>query len=69
MYHIFSIRSLADRYLGCFHFLAMVSRAAMNTDEEVPLEEDLKSSGYIPKSTMEYYRSPEFLVYTKILRV
>ena len=31
MYHIFFIPSSVDRHLGCFHVLAAVSSAAVNT--------------------------------------
>lgn len=32
MQHIFIIYSLVDNYLGWFHFLVVVNKAAMNTN-------------------------------------
>ena len=31
IYHIFFIRSTVDGHSGCFHVLALINRAAMNT--------------------------------------
>lgn len=38
MHHISNIHSSAGGHLGGFHFLAIVSQAAMNTDEHISLE-------------------------------
>ena len=36
VHYIFFIHSLVDRCRGCFHFLAVVSRAAKDTGVHVP---------------------------------
>lgn len=43
MYQIFIIYSSAEWCIGCFHFLAIVSRAVMNVDEQVSVGKNAKS--------------------------
>ena len=49
MYHSFLIRSSVDGHLGCFHVLAIVKSAAMNTGVHVSFSV-LLSSGYVSRS-------------------
>ena len=49
MYHSFLIHSSADGHLGCFHVLAMINSAAMNTGVHGSLS-DLVSSVCMPSS-------------------
>ena len=50
MYNIFFIRSLVEGHLGCFQFLAIINKAAMNIVEHVSLWYGGVSSGYMPRS-------------------
>ena len=49
MYYSFPIHSSADGHLGCFHVLAMINSAAMNTGVHVSLS-DLVSLVCMPRS-------------------
>ena len=49
MYHIFFIHSSVDGHLGCFHVLAIVNSAAMNTGVHVSFP-IIVLSGYMPRS-------------------
>ena len=49
MYHIFFIHSSIDRHLGCFHVLAIVNCAAVNTGVHVSFQIRVFSS-YMPRS-------------------
>ena len=49
MYHSFLIHSSADGHLGCFHFLAVINSAVMNTGVHMSLS-DLVSLVCMPRS-------------------
>ena len=49
MYHYFFIRSPVNGHLDCFHVLAIVNSAAMNTGVHVSFSV-LFASGYMPRS-------------------
>ena len=49
MYHIFFIHSSVDGHLGCFHVLAIVNSAAVNTGVHVSFQ-IMVFSGYMPRS-------------------
>ena len=49
LYHYFFIHSSVDGHLGCFHVLALVNSAAVNSGIHVSFS-ILVSSGYIPRS-------------------
>ena len=49
MYHYFFIHSSLDGHVGCFHFLAIVNSATMNSGIHVSFS-ILVCSGYMPRS-------------------
>ena len=49
IYHNFLIHSSIDGHLGCFHVLAIINSAAMNSGIHVNVS-ILVSSGYMPRS-------------------
>ena len=38
--------------LGCLHFLAVMNRAAVNMAKQVSVEQDSKSFGHMPESSV-----------------
>ena len=52
MYHNFLLYSYVDGHLGCFHVLAVVNSAAMNSGIHVSFS-ILVSSGYMPGSGLD----------------
>ena len=49
MYHMFFIHFSVDEYLGCFHILAVVNSATVNTGVHVTFQV-VVFSGYMPMS-------------------
>jgi hypothetical protein len=47
---IFCIHSLVEGHLGCFQFLNITNKAAMNIAEQVSLRDGGASFGYMPGS-------------------
>ena len=62
MYHDFFIHSSVDGHLGCFHVLAIVNNAAMNSGIHVSFSV-LVSSGYMPRSEIVESLVVLFLVF------
>ena len=62
MYHSFFIHSSVDGRLDCFHVLAVVNSAAMNSGIHVSFS-ILVSSGYVPRSGIAGLMVVLFLVF------
>jgi hypothetical protein len=52
MYHIFFINSLVERYLGCFQFLVVINKAALNRVLQVSFQYGRTSFRYMPKANI-----------------
>ena len=52
MFHIFCIHSSVEGHLGSLQFLHIISKAAMNIVEHVPLLQVGASSGYMPRISL-----------------
>ena len=61
MYHILNQLSV-DGHLGCFHVLAIVNSAAMNTGVHISFQV-IVLSGYMPKSVIAGSCSNSILVF------
>ena len=70
IYHIFQIKSSVDGHLCCFHILAIVNRAALNTQVHVSFLRKVLS-GYMPKSGIagSYGSSIFFPLYSKGIKL
>ena len=62
MYYKFFIHSSVDGHLGCFHVLAIVNSAAVNSGMHVSFS-ILVSSGYMPRSGIPGHMVVLFLVF------
>ena len=62
MYHNFFIHSSVDGHLGCFHVLAIVNSASVNTEIYVSFSV-LVSSGRMPRSGIDGSYVVLFLVF------
>ena len=64
MYHIFFIHSSVDGHLGCFHVLAIVNSAAMNTGMHISFQ-IMFFSRYMPRSGNAWsYDSSVFIFFS-----
>jgi len=57
IYYIVLVHSSVDRYLDCFHFLALMNNAAMNICVQIFGEHVLGHLGYIPSINSRLYGS------------
>ena len=67
IYHISFIYCLFDGQLGCFQFLLIMCKAAMNIDEEVSLWKNGVSLGYMTKLDIEVNWFPILWVITILI--
>ena len=56
MYHSFLIHSSADGHLGCFHVLAIINSATMNTGVHVSLSDLGQTHSYTTKKPNESWQ-------------
>ena len=61
-YHIFFIHSSVDGHLGCFHILAIVNSAAVNTGVHVSFRITF-FSGYMPSSGIAWLHGRNLLLF------
>jgi hypothetical protein len=52
MNHMFSIHSLDDRHIGCFHFLAIINKSAIINIEHVFLGDDRAVFGFMLRNSI-----------------
>ena len=50
MKNVFIIHLSLEGYLDCCHSLAVVNRAAVNTNEQISVEKNVKSFGHVLSS-------------------
>ena len=67
VFHIFSIHSSVDGYLGCFHVLAIVNSAVANIGVHVSFPVNVLS-GYMPKSGIARFYGSSIFNFLRNLR-